>query len=88
MLSELPRESWSYEGLHILEDGDRLTIFDKQDPKKIVWEGVIQLRQHELFTEATSNGMWIHADQEGVERAVWEKFFLEHYPAKLVVVRR
>ena len=73
---------WSYEGLHILEDGDYLTIFDKQNPQKIVWEGVIQLRQYDPFTEATSCGMWIHADQEGVSRDVWEKFFLEGYPAK------
>lgn len=81
-------ESWSYEGLHILENGDRLTIFDKQDPQKIVWEGVIKLCQHNLFTEATSNGMWIHADQKGVKRGVWEKFFLEGYPAKLVPRRK
>ncbi|TSC74236.1 MAG: hypothetical protein G01um101444_354 [Parcubacteria group bacterium Gr01-1014_44] len=81
---------WSYEGLHILEDGDRLIIFDKQDLQKVIWYGVIQLRQYELFTETTSNGMWIHSDQEGVERSVWEKFFLEGYPAKLdsVSVRR
>ncbi len=78
-------ESWSYEGLHILENGDRLIIFDKQDPKKIVWEGVIQLNFYSVFTEATSTGMWIHADQEGVERSVWEKFFLLHYPAKLIL---
>ncbi len=84
LLSEMPRESWSYEGLHILKDMDYLFIFDKQDTEKILWEGVIRLRQHKFFTESTSTGVWINADQEGVERAVWEKFFLEGYPAKLV----
>ncbi len=86
LLSELPKEDWSREGLHILADGDYLFIFDKENPEKIVWEGVIMLRQYELFTEKTSTGMWIHADQDGVERSVWEKFFLENYPAKLVPV--
>jgi len=31
---------------HLLQNGDRLTIFDKQDPQKIVWDGVVQLRPH------------------------------------------
>ena len=88
LLSELPREQWSYEGLIHLDDGDRLTIYDKEDPAKIVWDGEIKLIQHPLFTEHTSCGMWIHADQDGVARDVWEKFFLEKYPAKLIKARR
>lgn len=81
-------EVWSYKGLHILKDGDYLMIFDKQDPRKLVWDDTIQLRHYDSFTEHTSNGMWIHSDQEGVPREVWEKFFLEGYPAKLSLYPR
>lgn len=76
--------SWNYEGLHILKDGDQLTIYSKDDPNKIVWSGTIKLRQYPLFTE-DAFGMWIHADQEGVDRKTWAKWFFEEYPAKLIV---
>jgi len=77
-------QQFSYEGLHVLHDGDYLTIYDKADPQKIVWEGKIALDSLALFTETTTDGLWIHADQQGVDRKTWEKFFLEEYPAKLV----
>lgn len=77
-----PDGMWSYEGLHILGDGDHLTIFDKQDPARVVWEGVVELRQHPLFTN-DAFGMWIHADQVGVNREIWADYFLENYPAHL-----
>lgn len=83
LLSELPKENWSYEGLHVLGDGDYLTVYDKQIPMKIVWEGVIRLCPQPMFTELTGGGMRILFDQEGVERSVWEKYFLEGHPAKL-----
>lgn len=74
--------SWSYEGLHILHDGDRLAIYHPDD-SSIVWSGVINLKQHGLFTEHASR-MWIHADQIGIERDVWAEYFLKEYPAKLI----
>lgn len=78
-----PYESWSYEGLHILQNGDILIIYSKETPTDIIWTGVIKLRTYPLFTESTA-GMWIHADQEGVCRHTWTKWFLEEYPAKLI----
>jgi hypothetical protein len=75
--------SWSYEGLHILEDGDRLTIFDREDGSMVVWKGEISLVQHPLFTE-DAFGFWIHADQRGIERERWGKWFFGEYPAELV----
>jgi hypothetical protein len=78
-----PPKWWSHEGLHILENGDHLTIFDKVDPTKIVWEGVIRLKQHKPFTEH-ANGMWIHADQKGVDRDAWSEVFFGGYPAQLI----
>ena len=77
-----PHEKWSYEGLHVLENGDQLTIFSK-DHGGVVWSGVIRLKQHPLFTES-ARGMWIHTDQEGIDRNVWARWFMEGYPATLV----
>jgi len=73
---------WSYEGLHVLKDGDELTIYDKADPAKVVWSGTIRLRQHPLFT-GSARGLWIHADQEGVDREQWAEWFFKEYPATL-----
>jgi hypothetical protein len=74
--------SWSYEGLHVLKDGDHLTIYHPDSNKK-VWSGVINLKQHELFSEDAS-GYWIHADQIGINREIWAEYFFENYSAKLI----
>ena len=74
-------ESWSYDGLNILNDGDHLTIYSK-DGIEVVWEGDIKLKEHDLFTE-DALGLWIHADQEGVDREVWARWFFDRLPAEL-----
>ncbi|MBR9683493.1 hypothetical protein GOV03_03045 [Candidatus Woesearchaeota archaeon] len=74
--------SWSYEGLHLLGDGDHLTIYDS-DNKDEVWSGVINLKHHPLFTE-DAFGLWIHADQIGIDRETWAEYFFEGYPATLI----
>lgn len=76
-------ESWSYKGSHILKNGDRLTIYDKIEPLKIVWSGIIALREYTPFQEHISN-CWIHADQEGVKREHWAFYFFKNFPAKLI----
>jgi hypothetical protein len=80
-------EDWSYEGLHVLESGDELTIFDKDEPTKVVWTGKISLRQHPLFTEH-ANGMWIHADQKDIARERWAAWFFAQNPATLTPKRQ
>ncbi len=42
---------WLYEGLHILKDNDRLTIFDPADHNKVVWSGSICLIHYPVFKE-------------------------------------
>jgi hypothetical protein len=74
-------ESWSYEGLHILRNGDYLRIFHPTE-KKVVWEGNIELKQLPLFSES-ANGLWIHADQKGISREEWSKYFFGKYVAEL-----
>lgn len=75
--------NWSYDGLHVLKDGDMLTIYSKEDPNEIVWSGTIKLKRHPIFTE-DADGMWIHADQEGIDRETWANWFFGEHPAKLI----
>ncbi|MEK7464483.1 MAG: hypothetical protein AAB617_01755 [Patescibacteria group bacterium] len=77
------KEDWSYEGLHILKNGDRLTIYSPDNSQGVVWSGTIKLKRYPVFTEHAF-GMWIHADQEEVEREVWAEWFMEGYPAEFV----
>ena len=77
----------SYEGLHPLENGDWLTIYSKSGDQTIVWSGIIKLLEYPPFTQEIT-GMWIHSDQEGVEREIWANWFLEGYPAALVPYKK
>jgi len=76
-------ELWSYEGLHVLQNGDKLTIFSKEDASRIAWSGEIRLVEFPVFTEDV-HGFWIHADQVGVDRCTWASRFLEGYAAELI----
>lgn len=78
-------EVWSYSGLHLLKDGDYLEIFSKTNPTEIIWSGDISLQWDPPFTQSVF-GFWIHADQNGVEREQWGKWFMEQFPAKLTHV--
>ncbi len=79
--SDQPHDHWSYDGLHLLADGDRLKILAPDG--SIYWEGVISLKQHPLFTE-DAFGFWIHADQIGVSREFWATPFFKGYKGELV----
>jgi hypothetical protein len=81
----LLQESWGYGGLHTLNSGDYLTILDPLD-SHVLWKGLIQLKPHPLFTE-TASGMWIHSDQEGVDRDKWANWFFKELPALLLPKR-
>ena len=76
-------ELWSYDGLHVLKNGDRLKVIHPTE-KTIVWDGVIELKSFPVFTEH-ANGRWIHADQTGISRQEWSDFFFKKYPAQLQV---
>lgn len=75
-------ELYLYEGTHILENGDYLKIFDKENPEEVVWEGEISLKQYRPFTENIFE-FWIHADENGVPRKIWARWFMDGYPAEL-----
>ena len=57
-------------------------VFSK-DHETVVWYGLIALTQYEVFTQDAS-GMWIHADQNGIGRDEWSKFFFDEHPAVLM----
>lgn len=80
-------EQWSYEGLHILKDGDSLTIYSKENAEETVWDGEISLKRHPLFTEHVG-GLWIHADQNGIDRETWAGYFSNGHQAKLIPNRQ
>jgi hypothetical protein len=67
----------------VLENGDELTIFSKENPSEVIWSGRIALQPFPAFSEE-ANGLWIHADQAGLERETWARWFLEQYPAELI----
>lgn len=71
----------AYDRLHILKNGDRLKI-EHPTKKAVVWDGVIDLKELNLFTE-DARGMWIHADQKGIPRNIWSNYFFKGYSATL-----
>jgi len=75
----ISKEDWDYEGLHLLEDGDELSVFDKGTT---LWSGVIKLRQFPLFTENVF-GFWIHSEQIDVDREWWAELFMTPHEATL-----
>jgi hypothetical protein len=88
--SDWPYPHWSYDGLKYLEDGDSLKIFNPDGT--IYWEGTISLKQHPVFTESVgihdestgvNLGIWIHADQNGIDRHTWALPFMKNYKGEL-----
>src|SRR6266550_9509323 len=74
-----PDGAWGWEGLHILKDGDQLTIFDKANPDKVVWRGAIAYGAFSILKGETS-GMRIQYDQLGVDRETWARWFTSGNP--------
>lgn len=78
---------WSYKGLHILKDGDRLTIFHPEKKNKILWSGVIRLKKYPMLYK-TAYGFWISSEQTGTPPEKWVKWFFREYPAKLIPAKK
>jgi hypothetical protein len=64
-----PPAWWHYAGLHTLESGDYMEIFDANDPNIVTWKGTINLvPTRTLYTE--------RANQLGVDKDQWAKWFV------------
>ena len=75
-------EQWDYKGLHILENGDYLKIYDPADRNKLVWKGLIDLNEFKSHTENVM-GFYIHSEQIGTDRDKWAMYFFVGYRAEL-----
>jgi len=71
-----------YDGLHLLQTGDSLVIYDIVDREKVVWQGEIELDFFPSF-EIPIGGMWVHSLQVGVKRELWGSWFFSENPAIL-----
>jgi hypothetical protein len=77
-----PNGTWSYEGLHVLENGDSIRVYDKNDPTKLIWEGIVELDKFTVFKD-DYEGWWIHNQPKNMKLEEWAKWFLEEWPATL-----
>lgn len=73
-------ENWDYEGLHILKDGDHLTIFQK-DEVLIRWKGVVHLE--EMPFEFGIFGWRTHSRELHTQDEIWAELFHTGYPSIL-----
>ena len=81
-----PKEHYDPRGRHLLENGDKLTIYHPEN-KEEVWSGVIDLK----FCDSSSNqafGWWIHTNQKGIDKDLWAEYFLNNYPAELISLKK
>ncbi|OGN01524.1 MAG: hypothetical protein A3B91_00105 [Candidatus Yanofskybacteria bacterium RIFCSPHIGHO2_02_FULL_41_29] len=80
-------ECWSYDGLHILENGDILTVNSKDDPNTIIWKGTIKLSGLAPGCAHVNGVLKVFSFQEDTDKNTWLKWFFEEYPAKLIKIR-
>lgn len=66
-----------YDSLHILEKGDELTVYSKENRDEILWKGIVDLEYEPLA------GMWIHGPQHNINPETWAMFFIEGNPMTL-----
>jgi len=74
---------WSSDGQHILKSGDDLTIYSKDDPSVVVWQGIISLNPCHPVTDPLYRYL-VSAEQAGVPKQRWAHWFLNQYPAALI----
>lgn len=80
----------SYEGLHVLKNGDRLKVYG--EAKAVVWEGVVKLEYKRRWREFPNSpygggqqeiwGFWVHGFQDGLEPEAWARWFFDGYSAE------
>lgn len=90
---------YGYEALNILEEGDRLAIYEDDYNSKVLFEGLIKkdkltgLRSRPFnpyFKQQVALGMWIHWVQEGWEPDQWAELFMTpgKYRAVLLTAKK
>lgn len=81
-----------YDGLHCLDQGDYLTIFEDENKTKILWEGNVDLEYERNYRPFPMNpkygqqevlGFWVRGLQKDIEPDIWATWFFDHLPAEL-----
>ena len=85
--------SWSYTNLVPLKNGDELTVFDKEAPTIVLWQGKLSFEKKSHletndydFTGQAIFNMWAHGLQRTKKPWTTEAFhlfFFRHYPMLL-----
>jgi hypothetical protein len=82
-----------YDGLYPLSNGQFLTVYDKEQPDKIVWSGNIKYEFKRNYRPYPMNpkygqqeifGYWVNGIQEDVEPETWAKWFFDRYPMSTI----
>ncbi|CAN5305281.1 hypothetical protein BH10CYA1_BH10CYA1_53710 [soil metagenome] len=79
-----------YEGLHILENGDELTVFDSD--YSTLWQGVVDLEystgeaypENPEYGKRVIFGYWVHGTQRGMDPEKWAGMFFPQDESKLL----
>lgn len=85
----------SYDGLHCLEKGDILTVFNDKARKDVLWRGTVDLEfktnwhsyNNPHYPDAGQQavlGFWVNGLQRGMAPEDWAKMFFDEKPARLV----
>jgi len=77
----ISQDGWDLRGLTVLHSGDYLEILHEN---RVVWSGEIDLRLYPVHQESVFN-QYIHADQKGIRREEWAKYFVAEYDARLTI---
>jgi hypothetical protein len=84
-----------YDGLHCLEKGDVLRVFNDAAHKDLLWQGTIDFDydSHKQQRALIGHRQWldnvgtVHGVQKGIEADKWADMFLSGKPAVLVPKR-
>jgi hypothetical protein len=80
---------WSYSGLHVLENGDHLIVFDIDG--SIRWQGVVdldmQVGRDPKHGMQTIRGTSVLGVQRGIAPETWARMFLDEPQVRLIKAR-
>lgn len=76
-------EQWSYEGMHKLKNGDRLTVYSNDGRRKVLWSGKLRMRDLRNDRPRSERVDFPY----GVDPAKWWLWFRDEHPASLIPSR-
>lgn len=76
----------TYYGLVMLDSGDHLTVYDKNDMTHVIFDGPVRLEQQDPYapTSDSAGGLAIHSTPVGQDTDAWAEMFFNEHPAVLV----